>query len=91
MIIRDITARKQAEAALLKKSDALRQQNAELERFNKVSVGREMDLIDLKRRVNALSRELGRAEPFNLAFADAPPAPGKEAQDASPPAAGAPR
>jgi len=48
-------------------------------------------MIDLKRQVNALARELGRAEPFKLAFADAPPAPGKQAKDSSPPAAGAPR
>lgn len=69
----------------------MRQQNAELERFNKVSVDREMDMIALKRQVNALSLELGRVAPFNLAFADAPPAPGKEAKDATPPAAGAHR
>lgn len=78
----DVTARKQAEAALRQQADALRQQNVELERFNKVSVDREMDLIGLKQKVNALSLELGRAAPFNLDFADAPPVP---------PVAGAPR
>jgi PAS domain S-box-containing protein len=74
-IVIDVTARKQAEAALRQLGDALRQQNTELERFNKVSVDREMDMIGLKRKVNALSLELGRAAPFNLDFADAPPAP----------------
>lgn len=73
---------------------SLRQKNAELERFNKMTVGRELVLIDLKRQVNALARELGRAEPFNLAFAEAmpaPPVPTSEANDSSPPAAGAHR
>ena len=87
----DVTGSKQAEAALRQQGDALRQQNAELARFNKVSVDRELDMIGLKRRVNALSLELGRAAPFNLDFADAPPAATSEAKDSSPPAAGAPR
>jgi len=42
----------------------LRQRNAELERFNRVAVGRELDMIALKRQVNSLSRELGRAPPY---------------------------
>ena len=37
---------------------------------------RGLNMIDLKRQMNALALELGRAEPFNLAFADAPPAAG---------------
>ena len=76
--------------ALQQQSDALRRQNDELERFKKISVGRELGMIDLKRQVNALSRELGRAEPFNLAFADAspPPAAVNEANASSQPAAG---
>jgi hypothetical protein len=78
-------ARAQAESA----GAALAERNEQLGRFNRVAVDRELDMIGLKRQMNALARELGRAEPFNLAFADAPPAPGKEAQDSSPPAAGA--
>ncbi len=90
-VANDVTARKQAEATLRQQGDALRQQNAELERFNKVSVNREMDMIGLKRKVNALSLELGRAAPFNLDFADTPPAPTSEAKDSTPPAEGSPR
>ena len=45
-------------------------------------------MIGLKRQMNALARELGRAEPFNLAFADEPPAPGNPAKDSGPPATG---
>jgi PAS domain S-box-containing protein len=63
--IRDITARKAYEAMLTR-------QNAELDRFNRAVVGRELDVIELKRRVNALSRELGREPPFPLAFLDSP-------------------
>ena len=60
----NITARKRAEAALLQRND-------ELIRFNRVAVDREIDMIGLKRKVNALSRQLGQAEPFNLCFAAA--------------------
>lgn len=60
----DITDRKLAEQELA-------QRNAELERFNRVSVNRELDMIALKKRVNALSVELGRAPPFELAAVSA--------------------
>lgn len=62
--IRDITARKSTE-------DTLRRQNAELDRFNRAAVGRELDMIELKRRINALSRELGREPPYPLGFLEA--------------------
>ena len=60
-ISRDITARKRAE-------DELQARNAELERFNRASVGRELDMIALKERINALERELGRTPSFPLNF-----------------------
>jgi hypothetical protein len=31
-------------------------------------VGRELDVIEMKKQINALSRELGRARPYPLAF-----------------------
>jgi PAS domain S-box-containing protein len=59
----------------LKVNDAAQlQQIDELERFNRVAVGRELEMIGLKRQVNALSRQLGQTEPFNLDFAAAPDA-----------------
>ncbi|NTU60359.1 MAG: PAS domain-containing protein [Deltaproteobacteria bacterium] len=61
MLSRDITARKAAE-------EELKERNAELERFNRATVGRELDMVELKKRVNALSRELGREPPYPLAF-----------------------
>jgi PAS domain S-box-containing protein len=63
----DISRLKAVEAAQL-------QQINELERFNRVAVGRELEMIGLKRQVNALSRQLGQTEPFNLDFAAAPDA-----------------
>lgn len=60
---RDITARKAAE-------DDLRQRHEELRRFNRATVGRELDMIALKQEVNALCRELGRPETYPLAFLD---------------------
>lgn len=62
-ISRDITGRKQAE-------EALAARNAELERFNRASVDRELDMIAMKRRINDLSRDLGRPEPYALDFLD---------------------
>lgn len=60
-ISRDITERQQAEEALQKRA-------AELERFHRLSVGRELQMIELKQAVNALSQSLGRTPPYALAF-----------------------
>ncbi|MEW5770079.1 MAG: PAS domain S-box protein [Pseudomonadota bacterium] len=57
----DITARKVAEAEL-------KERNAELERFNRATVGRELDMIELKKQVNELARALGREAPYPLDF-----------------------
>jgi PAS domain S-box-containing protein len=62
-IAHDISERKLAE-------EELRNRNAELERFNSASIGRELDMIELKRLINSLSRELGREAPFSLDFLD---------------------
>jgi PAS domain S-box-containing protein len=65
----DISESKQA-------AEDLKRRNEELERFNQVSVGRELLMIELKGQVNQLSQELGRAPVFDLSFVDAsePPA-----------------
>lgn len=57
-----LAARRRAEAA-----------NVELERFNNAMVGREMVMIELKKQVNELSRQLGREPPYALDFLDTPP------------------
>jgi PAS domain S-box-containing protein len=56
---RDITGGKLLE-------EDLRRQAAELERFNRLAVGRELRMIELKRQINRLSRQLGRPEPFRI-------------------------
>ncbi|KAF0163598.1 MAG: response regulator receiver [Rhodocyclaceae bacterium] len=66
-ISRDITDRQQAEMVL-------RQNIEELERFNRVAVGRELEMIGLKRQVNALSQQLGQKPPHALSFLDNPAA-----------------
>ncbi|HKL21219.1 MAG TPA: hypothetical protein VJ904_05395, partial [Tichowtungia sp.] len=53
----DITDAKTAEIALKQKMD-------ELERFNKAAVGRELRMVELKKEINALCRELDRKGPY---------------------------
>jgi len=71
-ISRDITERHQLPTVLRQQAEALNLRNAELERFNRAAIDRELVMIELKRQVNALSIELGRAPPFNLGEFDAP-------------------
>jgi PAS domain S-box-containing protein len=59
----DISELKRAQAELQRRND-------ELERFHEAALGREMEMIDLKRRVNALSQRLNEAPPFDLSFTD---------------------
>lgn len=62
-VSRDISTRKETEAELAKHVD-------ELERFNRLAIGREQRVIDLKQRVNELLRELGREPEFKMAYRD---------------------
>ena len=62
----DISQRKAAEIQL-------RERNAELERFDRASIDRELQMIVLKRQVNEMARELGREPPYDLSFADTLP------------------
>jgi HAMP domain-containing protein len=59
----EIEARKLAEQELSKKTE-------ELEEFNRLAVGREQRMIELKRQVNELARALARPAPYDLAFAE---------------------
>ncbi|PTN35304.1 PAS domain S-box protein [Desulfonatronum sp. SC1] len=69
----DITRQKMLNDQLEQHVRDMEQRYGELESFRKASVGRELDMIALKRRINELSRQLGRAEPYDLGFADALP------------------
>lgn len=66
-VCRDITERKRADESLSRWTEELRQRNEELERFNRVMVDRELEMIELKRQINALAEELGREPPYRLA------------------------
>jgi len=67
----DITARKQTEEQLRQQADELRARVEELTRFNHVTTGRELRMIELKQEVNELATQLGRPHPYPLAFMDA--------------------
>ncbi len=54
--VRDITARKEAEAALKQRMDLV-------ESFNKIAVGRELKMIELKEKIKALETEKKRLNP----------------------------
>jgi PAS domain S-box-containing protein len=59
--VQDITERKRAE-------EVLHQRNAELERFNRATVGRELRMIELKREINALCAAAGQPARYALEF-----------------------
>jgi len=70
VIARDISERKKVEAALKQQAEDLRVRNDALARFNAITVGRELRMIELKREVNELSQKLG--EPPRHKIVDAP-------------------
>jgi hypothetical protein len=59
-ISRDITKRKRAEEEREKK-------NEELRRFNKLAVGRELKMIELKKELNALLEDQGKEPRYEIA------------------------
>jgi PAS domain S-box-containing protein len=57
----DVTERKIVDEVLQKRA-------AELERFHRLSVGRELQMIELKKQVNELATRAGQKPPYDLAF-----------------------
>jgi PAS domain S-box-containing protein len=55
---RDVTARKRAEAELASQRERELERLAELERFQRLTVGRELKMIELKREIDELRRQL---------------------------------
>jgi PAS domain S-box-containing protein len=64
--IQDITDQKAAEEALRQHSESLQRSNAELDRFNRAAVGRELRMIELKQQINDLYAQSGRPAPYVL-------------------------
>ena len=56
----------QANEQLEQRVAELREKCAELERFNKVTVGREVRMIELKQEVNALLQAAGKPEKYHI-------------------------
>lgn len=73
-IAEDITARRLDQDTLRRNSAELAAHYAELERFNRAAVDRELDMIALKREVNALSQARQLPPPYRLDFAAPEPA-----------------
>ncbi|WP_265944462.1 PAS domain-containing protein [Dechloromonas sp. A34] len=66
----DITDKKYTELFLRQQAEGLSQRNSELERFNQAMVGREIEMIELKKKINELSRQLGQEPPHRLSYLD---------------------
>jgi PAS domain S-box-containing protein len=56
-VVRDISEQKKADIEIKKRAE-------ELEKMNKFMVGREMTMIELKKEINSLLKELGRPEKY---------------------------
>jgi PAS domain S-box-containing protein len=74
-IAEDITARRIDQDTLRRNAAELAARYAELERFNRAAVGREIDMILLKREVNALSLARDLPAPYRVDFAATAPLP----------------
>ncbi|MBI3252737.1 MAG: HAMP domain-containing protein [Candidatus Omnitrophica bacterium] len=67
-LLKEVDQRRHAQEAARKSSGELARSVKDLERFNQAAVGRENRMIELKRLVNELSKELGRKPPYDLSF-----------------------
>ena len=65
---RNIEVVKQREQELAQYTSQLEQNNQQLTAFNRIAVGRENKMIELKQQVNALSIQLGKTPPYDLSF-----------------------
>jgi signal transduction histidine kinase/ActR/RegA family two-component response regulator len=64
--------RRDNEEALREARDELRSRAAELARFNRVAVGRELRLIELKKEVNEILEQAGQQVRYSLEFEERP-------------------
>lgn len=58
VFVKDISERKKAEGELKKLSQELKSKVDELERFGKLSVGRELKMVELKKKISELENQL---------------------------------
>jgi len=64
----DISERRKTEIAFLRKMEELAASNEELQRINRLTIGREIRMIELKQQCNHLAAKLGMSQPYPLAF-----------------------
>ncbi|HMK60179.1 MAG TPA: PAS domain-containing protein [Dissulfurispiraceae bacterium] len=64
----ETTERKQAEEAISRAMEELKIKNDELERFNRVAVGRELRMVELKKEVNKLCSMTGEPPKYKVEF-----------------------
>jgi hypothetical protein len=64
----DITDRKHAEQLIERQLEELRTANEDLERFNRLTVGRELRIVELKQEVNALCKRLGQPPRYQATY-----------------------
>jgi PAS fold len=74
-IAEDITARRTDQDMLRRNAEELAARYAELERFNRAVVGREIDMIALKREVNALAQARDLPAPYRVDVTATAPLP----------------
>ncbi len=65
---REITEGKRAEEELQQRTERLTRANEELERFNRLAVGREQRMIELKCQVNELLAKAGKPPAYDISF-----------------------
>jgi hypothetical protein len=66
-VAEDITGRKQAEAQREAAFEALQKKIDELERWQSLTVGRELMMIELKKEINALLEQIGQPQKYKIA------------------------
>src|ERR1035437_10043087 len=64
----DISERRKTEEAMIRKMDELAASNDELSRINRLTIGREMRMIELKQQCNNLASQLRIEQPYPLTF-----------------------
>jgi PAS domain S-box-containing protein len=67
-IAHDISERKKAEEEIRRRVEDLRLANEELSRFNSVAVGRELQMVELKKEVNELCGKTGEPPRYRVDF-----------------------
>jgi len=64
----DISEQKETEEEIMLKMKELASSNEELKQINRLTIGREIRMIELKQHCNTLAKQLGHKQPYPLAF-----------------------